>query len=63
MRQVLSFARGLEGERVEIQPKHVVQDLENIIKDTFPKDIRLHFSIPSDTWTILGDPLRCTRSS
>jgi PAS domain S-box-containing protein len=56
VRQVLSFARGLEGERVEIQPKHVVQDLENIIKDTFPKDIRLKFSIPEDTWTILGDP-------
>ena len=27
-----------------------------MIKDTFPKDIRLQFSIPDDTWTILGDP-------
>ena len=56
MRQVLSFARGLEGERIEVQPKHLLKDLENIIKDTFPKDIRLQFSIPNDTWTILGDP-------
>jgi len=56
VRQVLSFARGLEGERVEIQPKHLLQDLESIIKDTFPKDIRLKFFIPNDTWTILGDP-------
>ncbi len=56
VRQVLSFARGLEGERVEIQPKHLVKDLENIIKDTFPKDIRLQFSIPNNTWIILGDP-------
>jgi len=56
VRQVLSFARGLEGERVEVQPKHLLKDLENIIKDTFPKDIRLQFSIPKDTWTILGDP-------
>jgi CheY-like chemotaxis protein len=56
VRQVLSFARGLEGERIEVQPKHLLKDLENIIKDTFPKDIRLQFSIPNETWTILGDP-------
>jgi two-component system cell cycle sensor histidine kinase/response regulator CckA len=56
VRQVLSFARGLDGERIEIQPKHLIKDLEQIIQDTFPKDIRLQFSVPSDTWTILGDP-------
>jgi nitrogen-specific signal transduction histidine kinase/CheY-like chemotaxis protein len=56
VRQVLSFARGLEGERIEVQPKHLLKDLENIIKDTFPKDIRLRFSVPNDIWTILGDP-------
>jgi PAS domain S-box-containing protein len=56
VRQVLSFARGLEGQRIEVQPKHLLKDLENIIKDTFPKDIRLQFSVPRDTWTILGDP-------
>ena len=56
VRQVLSFARGLDGERIEVQPKHLLKDLQNIIKDTFPKDIRLHFHVPNDIWTILGDP-------
>jgi PAS domain S-box-containing protein len=56
VRQVLSFARGVEGERVEIQPKHLLRELEDIIKDTFPKDIRMEFSIPNGIWTILGDP-------
>ncbi|MCE0499231.1 MAG: PAS domain S-box protein [Methylacidiphilales bacterium] len=56
VRQVLSFARGEQGERVEIQPKHLLKDLEKMIKDTFPKDIRLQFSFPKDTWTVLGDP-------
>jgi PAS domain S-box-containing protein len=56
VRQVLSFARGVEGERIEIQPGHLLKDLEHIIKDTFPKDIRLQFSVPADTWTILCDP-------
>jgi PAS domain S-box-containing protein len=56
VRQVLSFARGLEGERVEVQAKHLLNDIESIIKDTFPKDIRLKFSVPNEIWTILGDP-------
>jgi CheY-like chemotaxis protein len=53
---VLSFARGLEGERVEIQPKHLFKDIESIVRDTFPKDIRLRFSAAQDIWTLLGDP-------
>ncbi len=56
VRQVLSFARGLEGQRIEVQPKHLLKDLEIIIKNTFPKDIRLQFSVPNGIWTILGDP-------
>jgi two-component system cell cycle sensor histidine kinase/response regulator CckA len=56
VRQVLSFARGIEGQRIEVQPKHLVDDLEKIVKDTFPKDIRLRFSIGKNPWTILGDP-------
>jgi PAS domain S-box-containing protein len=56
VRQVLSFARGMEGERIEVQPKQLLKDLALIIRDTFPKDIRLNFSVPGDSWTILGDP-------
>jgi PAS domain S-box-containing protein len=56
VRQVLSFARGMEGQRIEIQPKHIFKDLKDIIKDTFPKNIQLRFSIPDDIWTLLGDP-------
>jgi PAS domain S-box-containing protein len=56
VRQVLSFARGIEGERVEVRLETLLDDLENIIKDTFPKDIRLEFMMPNDIWTILADP-------
>ena len=56
VRQVLSFARGMEGEKIEVQPKHLLEDVENIIKNTFPKNIRLMTNVPRDTWTILGDP-------
>ncbi len=56
VRQVLSFARGLEGERIEVLPKDLLKDLESIIKNTFPKDIRLQVSVPNETWKIVGDP-------
>src|ERR1700722_3199495 len=36
VRQVLSFARGVESQKTLVQPKHLLKDLENIIKDTFP---------------------------
>ena len=56
VRQVLSFARGMEGERMEVQPKHLLQDIETIIRDTFPKNIHREFSLPNNLWKILGDP-------
>lgn len=56
VRQVLSFARGIKGERVEIKPKRLLKDIETLIADTFPKNIRVKLSIPRDSWTLLGDP-------
>ena len=56
VQQVLSFARGMEGQRIVVQPRYLLQEIEQIIRDTFPKDIRLQFLLPHDTWTILGDP-------
>jgi PAS domain S-box-containing protein len=54
--QVLSFARGLEGRRAAVKPSLLFKELENIIKDTFPKDIQISFSVPPDAWTLFGDP-------
>ena len=56
VRQVLSFARGVEGKKIEVQPKHILEDVENIVKNTFPKSVEVRTTIPRDTWTILGDP-------
>ena len=39
--QVLSFARGVEGKRVELQLAHVVRDLEKIANETFLKHIQV----------------------
>ena len=56
VRQVLSFARGVEGRRMEVQVKHLLADMEKIARDTFPSDIQIRSIIPHDLWTIQGDP-------
>ena len=56
VRQVLSFARGLESEMIEVQPRQLLEEVENIVTEMFPKNIRFQFSIPHDIWTIEGDP-------
>ena len=55
VRQVLSFARGVEGERVEVLPRHLLKDVQCILRDTFPKNIRLEITLPAESWSLLGD--------
>jgi PAS domain S-box-containing protein len=54
--QVLSFARGVEGQRVEVQVRHLLADLEKMLGDIFPKDIRLSATAAADLWTVPADP-------
>jgi PAS domain S-box-containing protein len=55
VRQVLSFARGVEGERVALQPKHLIKEIVKILGETFPKSIEINFKIPNDLWIISAD--------
>ncbi|MCR4373456.1 MAG: PAS domain S-box protein [Acidobacteria bacterium] len=53
--QVLGFARGMEGRRVEVQVRQVIRDMEQIAGETFPKNIRVRSTVSRDLWTVLGD--------
>jgi PAS domain S-box-containing protein len=55
VRQILTFARGVDGERITLQPRHLVRDLEKIARETFPKAIRVSADIPADLWPLCGD--------
>src|ERR1051326_1148583 len=48
VRQVLTFARGVETERALLQPKHVIREMQTIIRETFPKSIQLKTDIKND---------------
>jgi PAS domain S-box-containing protein len=55
VKQILTFARGVEGERMLLQPRHLLKDVEKIAAETFPKTIRLQTDAPSDLWSVSGD--------
>jgi CheY-like chemotaxis protein len=56
IRQVLSFARGVEGKRGAVNVRHLVRDLEKVVHDTFPKNIRLRTEVEKELWTVEADP-------
>jgi len=55
VKQVLSFARGNEGKRTVLQVKHILKDIEQFAKGTFPKSITIERNLPRDLWTVSGD--------
>jgi PAS domain S-box-containing protein len=56
VQQVLSFARGVEGERTIFQVKHPLSEVVTIAKDTFPRSIHIGSKLEKDLWPIMGDP-------
>jgi two-component system cell cycle sensor histidine kinase/response regulator CckA len=56
IRQVLSFARGPEGDRTVLQLRYVISEIEKILRETFPKSIEIYTDVPKDLWTVYGDP-------
>jgi PAS domain S-box-containing protein len=55
VRQVLAFARGADGERAEIQPKLVIQDVVTLLRETLPRAISLEMDVPGELWHVVAD--------
>lgn len=55
VRQVLAFARGIEGERTLVAIASVVREAERLLRETLPRDIKLEVNIDSSIPDILGD--------
>ncbi len=55
VKQVLTFARGVEGQRLPVPIAPLVQDVIKIIKDTFPKNIQLRTELAEALWEVEGD--------
>ncbi|MCC5655945.1 response regulator [Nostoc sp. XA010] len=55
VKQVLSFARGVEGKRITLQLRHIIVELGKILKETFPKSIEISTDVPQHLWMVSGD--------
>jgi two-component system cell cycle sensor histidine kinase/response regulator CckA len=55
VRQLLTFAKGVDGERLPINPQRLLKEMAKVIGGTFPKNIQLRASYADSLHAILGD--------
>ena len=55
VRQVLTFARGVDGERRAIKVPAVLKEVETIVRETFPRTLHINFFVPDGLWEVRGD--------
>ncbi|MBI4662832.1 MAG: response regulator [Verrucomicrobia bacterium] len=56
VKQLLAFARGSECEQIPIQPKQLLEEMSQTIRETFPKSIAVSLAIQPDVSMISGNP-------
>ena len=55
IRQLLMFSRGVAGERVPIQLRHLTKEMADIMRETFPRGITIRHEAPGELWSVVGD--------
>jgi two-component system cell cycle sensor histidine kinase/response regulator CckA len=55
VRQLMSFVRGVQGEHVTLQIKHLLWELLNFVSETFPPMIKVRRHCPKVIWNVEGD--------
>jgi signal transduction histidine kinase len=56
IKQLLTFGRGVEGQRLLLQPRNLLKEMAKVIRETFPKSITLEQQFPETLWIIQADP-------
>ncbi len=56
VKQVLAFARGVEGTRVPMRVGDILNEAYKICVSTFPKNIEIQIRPAKDLWMIMADP-------
>jgi PAS domain S-box-containing protein len=55
VRQVLTFARGADGQRAPVQLRRIILEISKILRETLPKSIEIDVGIAQDLWPVRGD--------
>ncbi|MBD2613470.1 MAG: PAS domain S-box protein [Nostoc sp. GBBB01] len=55
LKQILTFARGIESKRIILEIQPLITEIEQIIAQTFPDSIICQIDIPKNLWQVRGD--------
>ena len=55
VKQILAFARGVEGKRFALQVHHLMRDIRKLVQQTLPKSIDIYTDVPDTLWSVWGD--------
>ncbi len=56
VKQILTFARGVDGERTVLQVRHIVTEIISVARQTFPRSINISLDLPSqELWLVSAD--------
>lgn len=55
IKQILSFAQGIEGKRITLQLSHLLHEIRQIMGQTLPKSIEISLDLDPQLWMVEGD--------
>jgi len=55
VRQMMAYSRGIAGERAAVQCRDLVREMMTIMRETFPRDIRIETDLAPDLRPVTGD--------
>jgi PAS domain S-box-containing protein len=55
VRQLLTFSRGIEGEKGSVQVRHLIHEIVPIMQETFPSNIRIEPSASANLWPVTAN--------
>ncbi len=56
VKQILTFARGVDGQRTVLKLQHILAETIDIARQTFPKSIKISLDLPAeDLWMVCVD--------
>lgn len=62
VRQLLTYARGAPEVRVPLPVRHLLRELERMMRETFPRNLRIHVEAAEDLWPVTGDSTQVHQS-
>jgi PAS domain S-box-containing protein len=55
IKQLLTFGRGIEGARVNVQVRHLLRETVQLVRETFPRNIEIKQKFAAKLWTVMAD--------